>query len=619
MTDWKKILPRLVPALPVALVLGSMLFSHGCANTTQAPTGGAKDTIPPRIVSLSPENLSVNVPLKETRLVFTFDEYVTIKKASNIILSPPQAVPPKSRVRGKSVEVTFEEDLLPDMTYTLDFIDAIADNNEGNVFPGFTYVFSTGDHVDSLMMTGIVQDCNTLDPVKGVTVMLYKDHSDSAVFLKRPWAVTKTDDWGFFCLRNIEDTLYRIYAVKDDNNNYKYDPSEKELIAFLDSLVRPVTVVNDTLPEVKKLDMKDTLACLARKQEYELTLFRERPSRQMIVRSVRVSDRSSYITFNAPDAHIDTMWVRGLPANKLITQFNIERDSLEVWVNEKSRQPDTLHMFVNYRRTDSAGRLAPYLEHLKVYFEKDRNASAGGTTASKGSSAGSVPSSSGGGSSSRPDTLCAFKLEASPETVEQYGFRFEFTYPIVTEAFDSLKLVAVNPRRQEEPMSYRLIPDSTNIRKYTVMPEGRLLAGYDYVLKVPHRKFRDINGFYNDSTEVKVALPNDDKLSTLNLILTGVEQKYIVDFLNDKRNSVLRQYIFDSDCTLTFPYLKAGSYCIRITEDKNRNSIVDSGSLLEHRMPEKVKLFKINDDYLIKVMESAEIDQTVDLAELFKN
>ena len=618
MTDWKRILTRLVPALPVALVLGSMLFSHACANTSQAPTGGKKDTIPPRIVAFSPEHMSVNVPTTETKLVFTFDEYVTIKKASNIVLSPPQAVAPKSRIRGKSVEVTFEEDLLPDMTYTLDFIDAIADNNEGNMFPGFTYVFSTGEHIDSLMMTGIVQDCNTLDPVKGVTVMLYKDHSDSAVFLRRPAAVTKTDDWGFFCIRNIKDTAYRLYAVKDDNNNYKYDPNDKELVAFVDSLIRPVTVVNDSLPEVQKLDMKDTLACLARKTEFELNLFRERPSRQFIVKQVRVTDRSSYITFNAPDAHIDSMWVRGVPANKLITQFNIERDSLEVWVNEKSRQPDTLHMFVNYRRTDSLGRLAPYLEHLRVYYEKKDDKSSGGTSGSKGTTA-SKGSNGSRGSSAPADTTCAFKLEANPETFEQYGFRFEFTYPIVNEAFDSLKLMAVNPRQQEEPMAFRLIPDSTNIRKYTVRPEGRLLKGYEYVLKVPHRKFRDINGYYNDSTIVRVSLPNDDKLSTLNLILTGVNQKYIVDFMNEKRDNVIRQYIIDSDCTLSFPYLKAGSYCIRITEDVNRNSIVDSGSLLEHRMPEKVKFFKINGEMFIKVLESAEIDQEVDLAELFKN
>ena len=98
-----------------------------------------------------------------------------------------------------------------------------------------------------------------------------------------------------------------------------------------------------------------------------------------------------------------------------------------------------------------------------------------------------------------------------------------------------------------------------------------------------------------------------------------MEQKYIIDFLNEKRDKVMRQYIIDSDCTLTFPYLKEGTYCIRITEDVNRNSIVDTGSLLEHRMPEKVKFFTINDDFRIKVMESAEIDQAVDLAELFKD
>ena len=611
MTDWKRILSRLVPAIPVALVLGSTLFSHSCANTTQAPTGGKKDTIPPRIVSISPKQMSVKVPVHETKLVFNFNEYVTIKTASNIILSPPMARPPKSRVRGKSVEVSFEEDLMPDMTYTLDFIDAIADNNEGNLFPGFTYVFSTGEYIDSMMVTGIVQDCNTLDPVKGVTVMLYKDHSDSAVFLRRPYAVTKTDDWGFFCIRNVEDTLYRLYAVNDGNSNYIYDPSDKEPVAFLDSLIRPVTVVNDTLPEVMKLDMKDTVACQARKPEYELSLFRERPSRQMIVKKVRVSDRSSYLTFNAPDAHIDSMWIRGVPAEKLITQFNIERDSLEVWVNDKSHQPDTLHMFVNYRKTDSTGRLAPFLEHLKVYYEDGSSSKNTASTASRGSR--------NGGNTGKADTLCSFKLEVSPETFEQYGFRFEFTYPIINEAFDSLTLLSVNPRQQEEAMSYRLIPDSTNIRKYTVMPTGRLLTGYEYILKVPHRKFRDINGYYNDSTKVSVSLPTDEKLSTLHLVMKGVRQKYIVDFLNDKRNTILRSYIIDSDRTLDFPYLKEGEYCIRITEDINRNSIVDSGSLLEHRQPEKVKFFKINDSYLFKVIESAEIDQEIDLAELFKD
>ena len=603
----KKILTRFFPAVPVAIVLGSMMFSHSCANTTQAPTGGVKDSIPPRIVKFSPAHMSVNVPTHGTTLTFTFDEYVTIKKASNIVLSPPQLRPPKSRLKGKSLVVTFEEDLLPDMTYTLDFIDAIADNNEGNFFPGFTYVFSTGEVIDSMMVTGVVQDCNTLDPVKGITVMLYKDHSDSAVLKQRPFAVTKTDDWGFFCIRNIKDTSYRMYAVKDDNSNNMYDPSDKELIAFADAPVRPVTVVNDTLLEVQKLDMKDTLTCLSRKNEYELTLFREKPSRQMIMKKVRVSDRSSYLTFNAPNAHIDSMWVRGVPAGKLITQFNIQRDSLEVWVNDKSRQPDTLHMYVNYRKTDSLGHLKPFLEHVKVYYQAENGSS--GSTASKSSRK----------DIKHEDTLCVFTLAAESSTVEQVGYQLEFKYPIINEAFDSLSLRSINPRQQEERMGFKVLPDSTNIRKFTIMPSGRLLPGYDYILKVPHRMFRDINGFYNDSTEVKVALPTDEKLSTLNVHLSGVSQKYIIDLLTDKRDKILRQYVIDKDCSLVFPYLQAGTYCIRITEDLNRNSIVDSGALLEHRQPEKVKFFKLNGDFRFSVMESAEIDQEINLAELFQD
>lgn len=603
-----RMLQRLFPAVPVALVLGSVMFSHSCANTTQPPSGGAKDTIPPRVVSISPKQMSVNVPVQGTRLTFTFDEYVSVKNAKNIVLSPPLNTSPKSRIKGKSVEVTFDEDLLPDMTYTLDFYEAIADNNEGNFMHGFTYVFSTGDTIDSLMLTGTVQDCNTLNPVKGVTVMLYDDHADSAVFLHKPRAVSMTDDWGFFCIRNIKDTSYRLYAVKDDNSNYMYDPSDKELIAFVDSLVRPVTVVNDTLAELQLLDMKDTLACMARKSEYEMSLFREKPSRQLILRSGRVSDRAGYISFNAPGAHIDTMWARGVPAGKLITQFNIERDSLEIWINDKSRQPDTLHMFVNYRRTDSLGRLEPYLEHVKLY------------TASDNSSSKSASSSrSRGSSKAQVDTTCGITLTVNPETVEQYGFKMEFKYPLIYEGFDSLILTSLNPRQQTEKMRFKVVQDSTNLRKYTIMPEGRLLTGYDYTLAVPKRKFRDINGYYNDSTAVKVTLPTDDKLSTLNLLVSGVQQKYLIDLLNDKRDNVMRQYIIDNDCTLVFPYLKAGKYCIRITEDRNRNSIVDSGSLLEHRQPEKVMFFKIDDSFLIDIMEAAEIDQEVDIAALFND
>ena len=596
----KKFLNRFFPIIPVLGILASLMFSHSCANTTTPPTGGPKDTIPPVITKIFPELNQVNIPTKKTKLEIVFDEYVKVKDPKSLFLSPPLEKSPKFKIKGKGVVVYFESDLDSNKTYTLDLTNAIADNNEGNMYPGFTLVFSTGCVIDTMMVTGIVQDCNSLKPLKGATVMLYKDHADSAVFLKRPDAAVKTDEWGFFCLRNIQDTVYRMYAVIDDNNNNKYEP-ESEKVAFIDTLIRPVTVVADSLPELQKYDMKDTANCLARKTEFELNVFKEKPSKQMIVNKERVGDRTAYITFMAPYAQIDSIWVRGVAPEKLITQFNIVRDSLEIWVNDPKPQPDTMFLNVKYMKTDTLGMLNPFTEEIKLLKPKKTT----GKTSSR--------------DIKKEDTLAVFTLEAKPETVEQYGFVIEFKYPLVESAFDSLVFKSVNPRQQESIGKYTVVQDSLNLRKYTVTPSEKLQPGYEYFLKVPHRKFKDINGFYNDSTEVKVSLPKDDKLSTMFLVLSNVKNKYIVDLLNEKRDKVLRSYIVDSDQTLTFPYLKASKYSIRITEDLNRNGIVDTGILLDKKQPEKVRFYKLEDGtFLIDIPEMSEIEQTLDVAEMFK-
>lgn len=596
----KKILSNLIPAIPVAIILGTMIFSHSCANTTTPPSGGPKDTIPPVIMEVVPVMGATNVPTKKTKLYLKFNEYVQVKDAKSLFLSPPLEKAPKYRLKGKGVEISFEGDLDSNKTYTLDVTNAIADNNEGNMFPGFTLVFSTGDQIDSMVVTGLVQDCNTLQPLKGATVLLYKDHADSAIFLKRPDAAVKTDDWGFFCLRNIQDTVYRMYALIDENNNNKYDP-DAEKVAFIDSLVKPVVVVNDSLPELLKYEMDDTLNCLARKTEYELSIFREKPSKQMIVNKERVGERTSYITFMAPYAEIDSIWITGVPAEKLITQFNILRDSLEIWVNDPAPQPDTFHLNVKYLKTDTLGMLNPAVDEIKL-LNPDRK----------------VFGKSSKKDLKHEDTIAVVDVVAKPETVEQYGFTMEFKYPVVETAFDSLKFTYLNPKQQEFTGKFTVQQDSTNLRKYIIMPSEKLQTGYEYKLKVPHRMFKDINGFYNDSTEVKVTLPNDDKLSTLFLHLSDVNNKYIIDLLNEKRNEVLRSYVIDKDQTLIFPYLKAGKYSIRITEDLNRNGIVDTGILLEHKQPEKVRFYKLEDGtFLIDIPEMTEMDQNLNLKEMF--
>ncbi|MBP5336919.1 MAG: Ig-like domain-containing protein [Bacteroidales bacterium] len=589
--------------LPLIFLVGACLlplFFPSCANTTQAPSGGKKDTIPPLIIDIKPLPGAVNVPLEGANFVFTFNEYVTIKTPANIFLSPPQARQPKSRLRGKNLIVSFEEPLQPNTTYTLSFTDAIADANEGNMFPGYTYVFSTGTRIDSMMVTGTVVDCNTLAPVKGATVLLHKDHADSAVLLHRPYAAVKTDDWGFFALPFIQDTLYRLYAIKDANNDNIYDP-ETETVAFVDSLIRPVLVASDTVPEMLRYDMLDTLRCLARRSEHELKLFREKPSKQYIVNKVRTSERSAYITFQAPGAWIDSLWIRGFQADQVISQFNILQDSLELWINSRRAAPDTMRIYVNYRKTDSLGRLTPAQEVVRLPMPQEKR----------------TYSKTVRRNIKHEDTTCVLKFTAAPETVEQNGFELEFRNPIISERFDSVQFIVTNTRQRQSRAEFTVEQDSLNLRRYILRPKDRLMPGFEYQMKLPHRAFRDVNGFWSDSTSVKVSLPSDETLSTLELELTGVNCKLIVDLLGEKRDKVLRSYVTDSDGTLSFPYLKAGKYSIRITQDRNRNSIIDTGSLLEHRPPETVVFLDFNGSQYLIIPASVELSQSVDVGPLF--
>ena len=396
--------------------------------------------------------------------------------------------------------------------------------------------------------------------------------------------------------------MYRVYALKDANNNNIYEP-DNESVAFLDEPFHPATVINDSLYEFKKFNMKDTALCLARKTDVELNVFREKPSKQFIVKKERVGLRTAFLTFMAPNAKINSMKFRGLPAEKLISQINPQKDSLELWVNDQRKMPDTLFLQINYDKTDTLGNLVPTDEVVKLALDKKLRAEL------QKSSQRDVKHN---------DTIAVFKGTVDPTTVEQYGFSVEFQYPLIKDAWDSLTFRSVNPRQQEKMERYEVKQDPHNLRKYTIMPREKLMTGFDYFLKIPHRKFRDVNGFWNDSTELKVTLPNDEKLSTISLEMNKVRHRYIIDLLSEKRDKVIRSFIIDNDQTVFFPYVKAGKYSVRITEDSNKNGLVDTGSILEHRQPEKVIFFKIKDQFLIDIPERTEYVQKIDMEELFR-
>ena len=580
---------RYFPVLPVLLIIWGAMFSHSCANTSQAPTGGRKDTIPPVIVKMNPRPYVIGVPLEGAKFEFTFDEYVKVNNPRNIFLSPPQKTAPKYKMKGKKLIISFEEPLNENTTYTLNFYGALQDINENNPYPGYSFVFSTGDSIDSLYVTGLVQDCTTLDPVKNATVLLYQSQEDSAVFKELPFAATKTDEWGFFALRNLPATGFRMYAISDENGNNRYDP-DTESIAFIDSLVKPVNVIRDSVYELMFFDMKDTLACRDRKTEYELSMFKETPSRQYIDLYGRRSERSAFVSFSARNAHIDTIWIAGLSPDRLITQINLERDSLEIWMNDQRNIPDTVMLFVNYLKTDSTGVLSGFTEEIKLGNENPR---------------------------APVDTIAKMDLTVDPKRVETEGFILEFGYPVINAQFDSIRLVVTDLHNVDERGTISYYRDSLNLRKYHIMPEGKMSISSKYTLTVPKGIFRDINNAWNDSTQVTVSLPIDVKLSTLQLDLKNVNHKYIVEMLDERRTQTLFTHVVNQDKMVEFPYLTAGKYYIRITEDLNGNSYVDTGSLLDHQMPERVKYFKIDDNPLLDIPEMSFISQTVDLEQLF--
>ena len=590
--------------LTLVLAVAYCLHTSSCASTKGAPTGGPKDTIPPVVVKVVPQMNSTGIPLTKGNVVIFFNEYVQIKDASkNIFLSPPQKKAVKTKIKGKSIVVECQEPLDSNTTYSINFGGSIVDNNEGNPLNGFSYAFSTGNSVDSLLYSGKVVNAETLFPVTGATVALYENPKDSSVITTLPVAIARTDEWGYFTIKNLKPVEYTIYAFSDDNNNYKYDQGA-ESIAFTDSTITPVTVMNPELPQLKYIDAKDTAALMARPSEIELALFKEKSNNQFIRDYKRYSKRGAYIKFNSTDVQIDSFSIAGIKDEQLIKQFNIVKDSLTFWINEPGKLNDTLVLSIKYHKTDTAGILTPTVEKLKLTapFEKknDRRGGSSGQTDKK-----------------RKDLL-EFDILSDNKMVEQNGIVLSFKEPLVVMDNDSIRFKMTNAKQIVTDVKFDIKQDSIEINKYIIRPDIQFVKGNDYTITFPKGVFRDINGFTNDSTQTNITLPNNDNMSSITFELSNVNARYIVELINEARNKVYRKYIITEDSELIFPYLDKGNYCLRITEDKNNNGLLDTGDLLAKKQPEKVLLYTLdNGKEVIELNEKTDLVQSVDIARMF--
>ncbi|MEO0571950.1 MAG: Ig-like domain-containing protein [Bacteroidota bacterium] len=213
------------------------------------PSGGPKDVDPPVLLRTEPKNLSINFDSNKIRLYF--DEYIKLQDVQNqLIVSPPLKNIPEIKPLGgpsKFIEITLKDTLKENTTYTINFGQSIVDNNEGNPNSFLTYVFSTGDYIDSLSLSGVVKDAYNRSPDEFVSVMLYEIDSiynDSTIYKFPPNYLANTgDSLPFFQLNNLKAGKYKLFGVKDEGKNYVFD-QRADKIAFLQDTI---TLPTDTL------------------------------------------------------------------------------------------------------------------------------------------------------------------------------------------------------------------------------------------------------------------------------------------------------------------------------------------------------------------------------------
>jgi len=257
----------------IAFLLASLLLLTNCAKRGTI-TGGDKDTIAPKIMSSSPDNFTTN--FKGNAIKINFNELIKVKDINKqLIISPPMKKQPIIIPQGsasKYISIKILDTLVPNTTYSFNFGQSITDNNEGNPYSQFKYIFSTGSYIDSLTVVGKIKDAYKQKPENFVSVMLYdaKTFTDSTVYKETPLYITNTlDSLKVFSLENLKEGTYRIVAIKDKANNNKYNP-DTDKIGFIDY---PITLPTSDMFELELFQEKKPFKAIKPTQESNNKLF----------------------------------------------------------------------------------------------------------------------------------------------------------------------------------------------------------------------------------------------------------------------------------------------------------------------------------------------------------
>ena len=552
---------------------------YSCANVGR-PEGGPIDETPPKVIGSTPQAGALNN--KRTKILIEFDEFVKLEKANEkVVVSPPQVQQPEIKTTGKKVSINLLDSLKANTTYTIDFSDAIVDNNEGNPLGNFAFTFSTGSAIDSMVVSGTVLDASNLEPVKGILVGLHANLQDSA-FVKQPFdRVARTDSRGHFSIRGIAPGKYRIYALQDADQNFIYS-QKSEVLAFNDSLVIPgfeERLRNDTT-------WKDSLTIdtiVPRKYTHYLPdnlilrTFKEELFSQYLAKSERTLDRKFSLCFVAK---ADTLPVlKGLNFDEkdaFLIEKNHKNDTIHYWVKDSLiYKKDTLSMSLSYLYTDTLNQLVPRTDTLNLIVKKAK----------------------GGPEDRQPEKKKKKGKENEPEPTRFIAVTP--TIPASMNVYDSISFVfdepldhyiggAIHLKQKVDSLwkeaPFAFAPDSVELRRYNLFSNWE--PGTEYELEVDSMAFVGLYGLHSNKIKQNFKVRSLEEYGAIYFNVSGIKTAAFVELLDGQDKVVRKQPVLDGKAD--FYYLNPGKYTARLIEDTNGNYKWDTGNYEKKLQPEMV-------------------------------
>ena len=574
-------------------LIGLTSLIAACANQGAGPDGGPYDETPPHIVGMTaPERLQNG---KRTKFSLVFNELIKVDNPTEkIIVSPPQIETPEIKVSGRRITVELLDSMRPNTTYTVDFSDAITDNNEGNPLGQYTYIFSTGQTTDTMQMSGYVLNAEDLEPVKGILAGLYQQHHDS-VFAQRAFdRVARTDASGFFSIKGVApDRDYRLYALQDADGDFHFtQPSE--MVGFLHNDLR-AGAFRDTRYDTLWVDS-------VRYDSIRIIPYTHFTPDDLVVRAFKVDvntrhylkaqrDVPEWFTtfFTGPSRKRPTIQGLNFDARKaFVVNASAGNDTLTYWLADTTLlRQDTLRFAYTYDNwDDSLAQMLPKTDTLeltpKITFAK--RAANEAKELAKWQKQKEKREKRGDFSQSKPPMVALqLRTDVSGSLVPNRNILIQFDQPL--RSFDRKKFhlqLKKDTTFHDAPYELDTIPN--NILAYQLRAEWR--PGQEYKLVVDSAAMISLYDRVNLPTSNTFSIAKLEEFGTLFLSLSNADTATVVQLLGSDGNPVDQVKVQKNRAE--FYYVKPGKYYLRCFFDHNRDGKWTTGSVSPRRDPEEV-------------------------------